>query len=375
MKVERVESRIVNIPLRRPYVFSHGAIDAFKNVVVWIYTDEGIRGVGEADVIPSVSEETPEGIKYVIDRYLGPLIVGKDPFDTPLILEEMDGFIPGNLAAKAGIDVALLDLKGKALNLPAYKLLGGKYKTRILVDYTIGIDTPENMAKEAVFRRNQGYSTLVVKIGHDLDTDIQRMKLVREAVGPDVNIRLDANEGYRPDQAIKTIKRLERYDPELVEEPVKRWDLDGMAKVARAVDTPISSDESNTTLQSALQIIDSEAADILNLKITKNGGIYNCIKIAAVAEAAGIPCLVGGMTTFEITRQASRHFAACTPQVQRGYASEGCGPASQALEDDIVKTPITYEDVSRMGGYVEVSHKPGLGAELDGEKIRKYVVS
>lgn len=377
MKIVRVDTSIVRIPVEKPYVYSHGALNAFCNVLVWIRVDDEMVGIGESAFVPGggVREETPEGTKPTIDEYLAPEIIGEDPFDIERIHEKMDACLPRNLVAKAGIDLALWDLVGKALDLPVYKLLGGTYKEKIPVTYTLSMDTPKKMAEQAVYRKEQGYSTVVIKIGDKPETDLERLRLVREAVGPKVKIRLDANEAYRPDQAIRIIRKMERYDPEFVEEPVKRWNLDGMAKVANAVDTPISSDESNSTLQTAYKIIEKGAADILNIKISKNGGLTNCKKTAAVAQAKGIPCLVGGDNTYEITRQASRHFATSTPQVQRGLGSEGCGPASQSKIDDVTKKVVTYEDVSRMGGYVITSSEPGLGVELDLEKVRKYTVT
>lgn len=377
VRITKVESKIVTIPVETPYVTSYGVLEAFSNVLVWIWTAEELVGIGEAAFVGGgpVREETPESAKLVIDKYLAPAIIGEDPFDIELIHEKMNAVVPRNLVAKAGIDLALWDTMGKILDLPVYKLLGGKYEREIPVTYTLSMDTPEKMAEQASLRKSEGYSTVVIKIGHDPETDLERLRLVREAVGPAVKIRLDANEGYRPDQAIRIIRKMERYEPEFVEEPVRRWDLDGMAKITRAVDTPISSDESNSTLQTAMKIMEKGAASILNIKVSKNGGLLNCKKIAAIAEANGIPCLVGGDNTFEITRQACRHLATSTPQVQRGFGSEGCGPASQSKIDDVTKTVVTYEDVSRMGGCVVVSPGPGLGIELDEEKIRKYGVS
>ncbi len=377
MKITRLESRIVEIPVRSPYVFSHGVLKVFSNVLVWIHTDEGVVGIGEASFVPGggVSEETPESTKPTIDRYLVPEVIGEDPFDIERIHQKMDASVPRNLVAKCGIDLALWDLMGKALDKPVCKLLGGVSDPKILCTYTLSIDTPERMAEQALFRKRQGYKTLVVKIGREPASDIERLRLVREAVGDDVNIRLDANEAYWPDQAIQTIRQMEKYRPEFVEEPVKRWDLDGMAKVARAVDTPISSDESNTSLDTVMRIIQKRAADIINIKISKNGGLYRSKKIAALAEAAGIPCIVGGANTYEVGRQACRHFAVSTAQAQMGMGSEGCAPASQSKVDDVTRRVLTYEDVTKGKGYVEVLPGPGLGVELDEEKVRKYSVA
>jgi L-alanine-DL-glutamate epimerase-like enolase superfamily enzyme len=374
MKITRVETKILEIPVKSPYVFSHGVLKSFSNVLVWVFTDEGITGVGESSFVPGggVSEETPESCKPLIDQYLAPILLGEDPFDIELIHMKMDTVVPRNLIAKCGIDLALWDIMGKATQKPAYKLLGGEFQLKILCTYTLSIDTPEKMAEQAQFRKSQGYKTLVIKIGREPNADIERLKRVRQAVGEDAHLRLDANEAYWPDQAIQIIRQMEKYHPEFVEEPVKRWDLEGMAKVAQAVDTPISSDESNTSLESAMKLIQSKAADIINIKISKNGGLYRSKKIAAVAEAAGIPIIVGGANTYEVGRQACRHFAVSTAQAQMGMGSEGCAPASQSKIDDVTKSVLTYEDVGRGKGYVGLIPGPGLGAELDEEKVRKY---
>ncbi len=376
MKVIRLDSRVVEIPVRSPYVFSHGVLKTFSNVLIWIHTDEGLTGIGESSFVPGggVSEEAPESTRTLIDAYLAPTVLGEDPFDIERIHQKMDSVVPRNLVAKSGIDLALWDLMGKAVGQPAYKLVGGAVSTKILCTYTLSIDTPEKMAEEASFRKSQGYKTLVVKIGRNPDDDIQRLRLVREAVGDAVNLRLDANEAYWPDQAIGLIRRMEPYRPEFVEEPVKRWDLEGMAKVARSVGTPISSDESNSSLDSVLRIIRTGAAGIINIKISKNGGLYRSRKIAVVAEAAGIPCIVGGANTYEVGRQACRHFAISTAQAQMGMGSEGCAPASQSKVDDVTKCIITYEDVTKGDGLVGVLPGPGLGVELDEEKVQKYSV-
>ena len=287
MRITRLETRIVEIPVSSPYAFSHGVLRAFSNVLVWMHSDGGLVGVGESSFVPGggVSEETPESTQAMIDHSLAAVLIGEDPFDVERLHQKMDAVVPRNLVAKCGIDLALWDLMGKALGQPAYKLLGGSFDPRILCTYTLSLDAPEQMAEQAAFRKRQGYKTLVVKIGRDSAADLQRLALVREAVGDEINLRLDANEAYWPEQAIGIIRRMEKYHPEFVEEPVKRWDLNGMAKVARAVGVPISSDESNTSLESVLKIIQTGAAGILNIKISKNGGLTRSKKIAALAEA------------------------------------------------------------------------------------------
>ena len=378
MKVTRITTTLISIPLKTNYVFSHHVADSFRNVLVFVDTDEGVRGVGEASFSGrggTVYPETPEGAKLHIDTYLSQAVIDEDPFDIERIHEKLDAALPGNLVAKSGIDLALYDAMGKKLGMPAYRLLGGMHHERIRCTYTLSIETPDAMARSAAMRAGQGYTTVVVKVGRDAENDVERVRCVREAVGKTVRVRLDANEGYRPDQAVRILRQVERYDPEFIEEPVRHWDIDGMAMVARAVDMPVSSDESNSTAETVMRILDKRAASILNLKISKNGGLFRCKQIAAIAESAGVPVIVGGNTTFEIGRQASRHFAVSTAAVHADMGSEGCAPASQSKVDDLTKRFLGYDDVTAGKGFVETIAGPGLGADLDDDKVRRYMVA
>lgn len=371
MKIDRIKAIPVEIPLSTNYVWSHGIVDAFRNVIVEVSTDEGITGYGESDIIYGVSSETLTGMVDVIERYLAPDILGQDPFDIEKILGLIDTKVQGNQSAKAGIEYALWDAKGKYLNLPVYDLLGGKCSDSIEVDYTIGIDKPDAMAKSAIKMMEFGYRTFVVKVGRDSELDEARLSEVRKAVGHNIKLRLDVNEGYTVDQAIKMIRRFERYDPELVEQPVERWNIKGMAQVARAVETPISADEGNSSPQAALQLIESEAVDVLNIKPPYHGGLWNSKKIVSIAQAAGVPIIVGGMNHFEIGRQANRHFAISSPMTSK-YAHEGPGPASQSLTDNITTAPLEYEDVKNWDGFIRLGKEPGLGCMIDQQKLNRY---
>ncbi|MDG6933479.1 MAG: mandelate racemase/muconate lactonizing enzyme family protein [Nitrososphaerota archaeon] len=372
MKIASVRPIPLKIPVSKSYVWSHGIVDFFTNVLIEVKSDEGLIGYGESDIIFGVSQESPETIVQVVHKYITPAILGKDPFNIEEILESMDDKIDGHYSAKSGVEFALWDLKGKYLRQPAYNLLGGKVREKIEVDFTIGIDTPEAMAQTAKKMLDFGYRTFVVKVGRDNELDLERVRKVREAVGPSVKIRVDVNEGYTVEKAIKMIRLFEKYDIQLVEQPVARWDTKGMSKVARAVDTPISADESNSSPQAAYQLIENDAVDILNIKLPYHGGIWNSIKVASVAESAGIPVIVGGMNHYEVGRQANRHFAITTPTAYSGYAHEGPGPASQSLTDNITKDVITYEDVKSDGGFVKPGDGYGLSFVLDESKVRQY---
>ena len=372
MKIISVRAIPLKIPVSKSYVWSHGKVDFFTNVLIQIECDERITGYGESDIIFGVSQESPETIVQIVEKYMAPAIIGRDAFDIENILEVMDEKIKGNYSAKSGVEFALWDMKGKYLKQPVYNLLGGRYRDRVEVDYTIGIDTPQAMAHTAKRMLDYGYRTFVVKVGRDVESDVERVGRVREAVGPSTKVRVDVNEGYTVEKAIKAIKRFEKYEPELVEQPVARWDIKGMARVSRAVDTPISADESNSSPQAAFQLIENEAVDALNIKLPYHGGLWNSMKVASLAESAGIPIIIGGMNHFEVGRQANRHFAVSVRMAHSGYAHEGPGPASQSLMDNITKKVVTYDDVKSQGGYVLPGDGHGLSFELDEEKVRKY---
>lgn len=363
----------MRIPLSTPYVWSHGIVEGFPNVIVEVTTDDGLIGYGESDIIYGVSYETITGMVDVIENYLAPDVLGLDPFNVEQLLTIMDAKVKGNDSAKTGIEYALWDLKGKYLKQPVYNLIGGAYSDKIEVSYTLGIDTPEKMAVSAAKMVTYGYKTLVVKVGRSgKEIDVARLKAVREVVGPNIKLRLDANEAYTADKAIQMIRAFEKYDAELVEQPTARWDIKGMARVSAAVDTPISADEGNENLQVALQLIENDAVDVLNIKPHYHGGLWNSKKIAGIAQAAGVPLIIGGMNHFEVARQANRHFAISTPMAFEGYAHEGPGPASQGLTDNVTTKTVSYEDVKKWDGYVKLSTEPGFGCIVDLEKVKKY---
>ncbi|MFQ5710667.1 MAG: mandelate racemase/muconate lactonizing enzyme family protein [Candidatus Geothermarchaeales archaeon] len=367
MKIERVEAIPVNIPIY-PERLSFGAIEVINYVITRVYTDESVVGLGEAATLqgPTWSEESQESIKYVIDRYLSKAVLGEDPFCLERVLERMDRIVRGNLFAKAAIEFALYDIIGKTLGVPIYQLLGGLYRGRIPLSWTLATCDPELDAAEAQEKVKQGWRILKIKAGvGDPERDVAKVKRVREAVGDEVKVRVDANQGWDFREALRIMGKLEQYDVEFVEQPLPKWDLDGMARLASTFKTPIMADESVCTVQDALNIIKKGAASIFSLKMTKSGGISNSKKVAAIAEAAGIGCYVGCMIETGIGTAAYAHFAGSTRNV--GYGCELFGPLR--LEEDITGGSIEYID-----GEIVVPKGPGLGVEIDDEKLEKYKV-
>ena len=368
MKITRIEAYPVNMPLEIPFATSLGVLPSQKgHVIVAVETNEGIRGFGEAAPDPIYHGESQETILQAIRKYLAPSLIGADPFDFEIILEKENRSIVGNPYACAAIDLALYDIIGKKTGLPACKLLGGQIKDKIPVVFVLSLaDQLEDIASEAESCIRKGYKTLKIKVGVDPSLDLERVRAVREAVGNSADIRVDANQGWTPDIAIKLIKKMEKYDLQLVEQPVPGWDLEGMARVAKAVETPVMADESMFSPQMALRLVKMEAADIINIKIMKPGGLYNSKKVAMIAETADIPCVVGSMLETGIGTAAGAHFASANRIVK--YPCEMIGPA-------YFKTDIIKEDIKPKDGFVSVPLKPGHGVTPDFDVIRKLAVT
>jgi len=363
LEIAKVAAFPVKMTFSIPFSVSTFSIPTVRShVVVVIHTDEGISGVGETVPTPVFHEETVESILHNIKNYYGPALIGEDPFNVEGIMDKFDRILTGNPFARAAIDFALYDIMGKKTGIPVCMLLGGCYRDRYPVVWAVSLSSKtENIVREVTERVEMGFRTMKIKVGGDPDEDLNRLRIVRETVGSEVAIRVDANQGWTADKAIKIIRKMEKYDLQLVEQPVAAWDLEGMARVAKAIDTPVMADESLFSPQTAMRIIRLEAADILNIKVMKPGGLYNSKKIAMMAEAAGIPCLVGSMIEAGVGTAAGAHFAAANRVVS--YPSETIGPCY--FETDIVK-----EDMKPKDGFIRVPTKPGLGVELDYSRIR-----
>ena len=316
-------------------------------LIVRIETDEGASGIGEAPVDIGFFGQTLEEVQAAIDDYLGPQVVGLDPFDREYALHRID--YRGNSCARSGIDLALHDLMGKALGVPVSDLIGGSHKDRVQVAMEIAGGAPADMAKACVAYMEKGVRAFKPKIGGRPDEDVERLRAIRDAVGPDVSLRADANQGYSPKEAIRLCRLAEKHGVglELLEQPVPAWDMQGMAAVTKAVETLIEADESCYTIHDAMQIIRHEAADVLNVKIAKAGGLYNAKKLAAVKARVGAALKAGALEAVEFT-EIGLHDNLLAPP----------GDTSLALP---------LED-----GCLPVPDGPGFGVELDEAKLGPY---
>ena len=346
----------------------HRPEPVLEYVVVWIDTDEGITGIGETCPDIGFFGETLEEVKAAIDGYLGPRLIGKDPFDREQILHELE--FRGNSCARSAIDLAVHDLLGKALGVPVCDLIGGRCKDRVLVALEIDGGPAREMAKACAQYVAQGVRAFKPKIGGYPDEDAERLRAIREAVGKDVTIRADANQGYTPKEAIRLCRQAEKYDLglELLEQPVAAWDLEGMAQVRAAVDTLIEADESAYSIHDVMHIIRKGAADVINIKVEKVGGLYNAKKVATLAEAAGLQCVIGTAFGLGTTIAAKLHLAASTLIVRDAVEF-----TEIRLHDNLLSSP--HDQILTLPlqeGRMEVPTGPGFGVTFDRDKLEAH---
>lgn len=318
MRIEEIELKHISIPLKKPFKTALRTVETAENTVVVIHTDDGRTGFGEAPPTKVITGDTNESTIAAIRDYIRPALLGQDLFHLERIEEILQGATLKDFSAKAAVDMAIYDLVSQGMGVPLYQYLGG-YRNQVETDLTISINEPEEMEEDAVKAAEQGFSALKLKVGIDAEKDVKRVSAIRRAVGPNMKIRLDANQGWEVEEAIRTICRLEDLDlnVELVEQPVKAKDLAGMKKVKENVKTIIMADESLFSPLDALQILQTQAADLLNIKLMKCGGIYNALKIVAIAETYGVECMLGSMVESKISLTAAAHLAAAKKMITR----------------------------------------------------------
>ncbi|WP_432403516.1 mandelate racemase/muconate lactonizing enzyme family protein [Wukongibacter sp. M2B1] len=355
--IKDIEVKVVELPLKKQWKISLYAAKTRGHAVVRILTEDGITGYGEASPAPAFMGETADTIKLVIDKYLKPILIGKNVFDIDLIHEKMNSAIYGNYAAKSTIDIALYDVMGKTLGVPVYKLLGGKYRSEIDLSWVVGMQDLENSIEEAKEKLKEGYKTLKVKVGNTPEIDYKLVKDIRNAVGEGVPIRLDANQGYDYRTAVDVFRRIEEFGLESIEQPVERWDIEGMKYVKSQLETPIMADESVSSLHDVNRIIKERAADIVNIKVGKVGGLTIAKKIAQALEISGFTATAGSNLEVGIGSAASIHFVASSKVVNMPNDLLLGGPLHKY---DLIKNEFEIKD-----GRVICPDKPGLGIEVD----------
>ena len=368
MKITAVHVETLELEMEEPFVIATSALAASPCDLVRVETDEGLVGFGEACPAYEFTGDTLWTVQDVIGEYLGPAVIGKDPFQLEAIVHcwERELWTVGNQAACAALEMALWDLQGKALGRPLYDLIGGRTRDGLVEVIAWGWDEPEALAEKTRRMRAEGITVFKIKVGDLPERDEQRVAAVREAAGPDARLTVDANQGWLDAKtAVRAIRLLEPHGIEFAEQPVRMDDLEAARFVRAHVDVPIALDETVRGPREALAAAKAGACDIFVVKLMKTGGILNALKVNAIAEAAGISIMMGNMGESSLGLAAhfhlnvalanATHCDADLPWRPGGY-SRDIGSGLRAELRDGVST-------------VLVPQAPGLGIALDEDAI------
>ena len=318
MKITEVRLGTISVPLRVPFKTALRSVSSVEDVVVEIHTDTGHVGYGEAPPTGVITGDTTGAIIGAIQDHIGKSILGRDVDDLEDVLKLVQSCIVHNTSAKAAVDMALWDLYGQLYHIPVYKLLGGARKT-IVTDITISVNEPGEMARDALSAVARGYDCLKVKVGANPTLDVARLAAVRRAVGNDVCIRIDANQAWQPKEAVRILNQMQDQglQIEFVEQPVKARDFEGLKYVTERSYVPVLADESVFSPEDAMTIMQMGAADLINIKLMKCGGLYNALKIASAAEVYGVECMIGCMLEAKISVNAAVELACAKKIITR----------------------------------------------------------
>lgn len=304
------EARVLEFrfQLGRPFRIAIGATTEKSEVIVALLDSAGHVGWGEASPSPVILGASTATVIAALDLLI-PAILGQDPRRIAHLLERMDQILMGQAPAKAALDLALHDLAGQIYGEPVWRLLGGSRAGPVDTDFTVSLDSPENMAEEAKGLVAQGFRTIKVKVGEDPALDLRRVQAIREAVGSEVKLRIDANQGWTRAEAAWALARMAAFELEFVEQPVPAEDIEGLAWVRARSPIPVMADEAVHSPADALRVIRAKAADYINIKLMKAGGLRRAMEIATICQAAGVPNMIGGMVESNLSATAAVHFA------------------------------------------------------------------
>jgi o-succinylbenzoate synthase len=352
MKITNIKIGRISVPLRTPFKTALRTVSSVEDVIVEIHTDTGNIGFGEAPPTGVITGDTTGAIIGAIEDHIKKSMVGMEIENFEEIMLRLERCVLKNTSAKAAVDIALYDLYGQLYGAPLYKLLGG-YRKEIETDITISVNDPGEMAKDSFDAVKRGYSTLKIKVGLDSALDMERMKAIRQAVGYDVKLRIDANQGWKPKEAVNILRKMEDagLQIEFVEQPVSAHDIDGLKFVTDNVYIPVLADESVFSPMDALNILQRRAADFVNIKLMKTGGIYNALKIWSLAEMYGVECMIGCMLEAKVSVTAAVHLA-CAKSIITKIDLDG---PVLCKEDPIIGGAIFNESK------ITLTDEPGLG--------------
>ena len=351
----------LSIPMH-PFTISTGTMHYAQNILIRLHTDAGYYGVGECSAFPMIVGET-QSTCFEMAKDFAALWKGKDALAIPERMAQLHDFTAFNSTIKSAFDIALHDLAAKVTGVPLYKYLGGK-KRSIETDLTIGIDTPEKMAAKAVEFKADGVRMIKIKLGKNGPEDIERVESIRAAIGNDIVLRVDANQGWDFDTACNTLQQIGPYNVQFCEQPMRHWDDHRLPQLRRQSPVKIMADESVFDHHDARRLIAAEACDYVNIKFAKSGGILEATKIDQVCTQHNIPCMMGGMLESRVALTAFAHFALAHENI----IFHDMDTCLLGHKIDPVTGGVRYN-----GWFLEVPDTPGLGADVDESFLQQCV--
>ena len=360
--IESIEIYKSSIRLKEPFKISLGILTHAENVIVKINTNRGLTGYGECSPFMTINGESMETC-FVVAQYLAQILKGKDPCNMEECTAIMDSVIYGNSSIKSAFDIALYDIAAQHSGIPLYAFLGGKNNKTIVTDYTVSIDTPQKMADDAVKIKTNGFQVIKVKLGKQ-EQDVERIRMIREAVGMEIPLRIDANQGWDVHSAISILKELAAFNIQHCEEPIPRWNYMELARIRKQSPIKIMADESCCDHHDAKRLVDLQACDYFNVKLGKSSGIFKALKIIKIAEDNNIKIQLGGFLESRLAFTAAAHLALSTDSIVY-YDFD----TPLMFIEDPVTGGITYDSK----GVITVPETPGLGAELNEQYLKGLV--
>ena len=361
MTVKQVVIYKLQIPLIEPFVISLGPITHAENIVVVITTAKGVRGYGECSPYMTINGESMDTC-FIVGKYLAKALLGQNALNPPACIEVMDRVIYGNSSIKSAFDMALHDIAAQHAGVPLYQYLGGKKNKLLQTDMTVSIGTPLKMQQDAIRFKEQGFPFIKVKLGESLEDDVARIKAIREGIGYEIPLRIDANQGWSTaDNAIAVLNALEPYNIEYCEEPIARWRFMELSKVSSSTTIAIMADESCGDDHEAERLIELKACSMFNIKLGKSSGFVKGLKIIELAANAGIHLQLGGFMESRLGMTAAAHLALTHDMILH------CDFDTPLM---FTTDPVTGGIEYKSNGVVEVPDVPGLGATIKPDYLK-----
>ncbi len=358
LKITDIKIYKLDIPRKDVFQIATMSLDKTENVLIEIQTNQDITGWGEASPFHALTGETQD-INLAAAKELKELLIGKNPLNIFSLVKLMDEYLPHNTTIKSSFDMAFYDIAAKVSGLPLYSFLGGENR-QLKTDFTLSIGSQEEAKEKVAEVQSMGYNMVKVKVGINDREDFLRLKNIREALGPTPSIRIDANQGWDRIQAAKNLEAFEQFDIEFCEQPCRATDFQGMKYVSHHSKIPVMADESLFSVYDALQLINENAVPYFNIKLSKSGGILNALKIAHVAEAGGIRCMIGCMSESRLALTAASHLATASKVFQFFDLDSFVEHAENPMIGGV-----TIEN-----GFINLPDEPGLGVYPDPEYLK-----